>query len=87
MKLVALTEDVCKYMTNETNTSIVKVCILEQERSTQKIVSTNRTRLCIGMCREGKYKSTLKFAEYIAQDIIEFVYCGWIPNKSIQDSY
>ena len=88
-RLIALTEDVYyKYMTNETNTSIVKVCILEQERSTQKIVSTNRTRLCIvGMCREGKnFKSTLKFAEYIAQDIIEFVYCGWIPNKSIQDS-
>ena len=89
IQLIALSEDVFyKYLIDEINASIVKVCILEQEVTQKKITINERIRLCIvGMCREGKkFKNTINFSEFIQQNKVEFVYCGWVPNRSIQDS-
>ena len=89
INLIALSEDTYyKYRIGKHGGKIIKVCILEEEGAKPKRVRRESIRLCIvGMCREGKnFKNAIRFENLIKKDIIEFVYCGWIPSKSIKES-
>ena len=89
MQLIALSEDTYyKYLMEKKGGKIIKVCILEQEKETPKKMPRETIRLCIvGMCREGKkFRSAINYKDLITRDLVEFVYCGWIPSNSLKES-